>query len=224
MPLLQPLRDSVPGLRWNRALLVLLVVAIHALLLGLLWQALNQPLPNRPSSKVARTDRSQTIVLLLEPYVPTAIKLPRDKPQHDARPARANRTNDIAVPEPVYGSEISNAAAMPSAAAGSAPQPNQLGPTLNLTLSREVLKALVPGLAARSPFQGRLPVTVERKIAEAAAETGPWTEERIDSDHFRLRRGTTCVIVSRPQIAKIDPFSDSIGRLPWGVSQPTECR
>lgn len=44
MPLLQPLRDSVPGLSWNRSLIVLVVVAIHALLLSLLWQALHQPL------------------------------------------------------------------------------------------------------------------------------------------------------------------------------------
>jgi hypothetical protein len=85
-----------------------------------------------------------------------------------------------------------------------------------LTLSREALKSLAAlGLAARSPFQGRLPATVERAIAEVAAETGPWTEERIDFDHIRLRRGTTCVMLSRPEIAKIDPFSDSIGRISW---------
>jgi hypothetical protein len=146
--------------------------------------------------------------------------------------------NATTVPQPVYGSAVSNAAALSSASsvplttgdgaatpsAGSA-STEVSGPRLNLTLSREALKtAAAPGLAARSPFQGRLPVTVERKIAEAAAETGPWIEERIDADHFRLRRGTTCVILSRPQIATIDPFNDALRRLPWGASLPSECR
>jgi hypothetical protein len=211
----------------NRALIVLAVVAIHVLLLGVLWQAMHQPLRNRPSSQVARSDRSQTIVFLLEPYESAAIKPRRDEARPDARRTHADRVQNAAVPMQVYGSEVSNAAALTSAPTPgdtSAEVPKQLGSALNLSLSRETLKTLVPGLAARSPFQGRLPVTVERKIAEAAAETGPWTEERIDADHILLRRGTTCVMVSRPQIAKIDPFSDSIGRLPWGVSQPSECR
>jgi hypothetical protein len=99
-----------------------------------------------------------------------------------------------------------------------------MGPSLNLTLSREALKSLAPGLAARSPFQGSLPATVGRGISQAAAETGSWTEERVDIDRIRLRRGTTCVTLSRPQIAKIDPFSDSSQRLPWAASQPAECK
>ena len=215
----------------NRALIVLAVVAIHVLLLGLLWHAMHQPLPNRPSSPVARSDHSQTIVFLLEPYESAAIKLGRDEARPDARRTHNDRAQNAATPMPVYGDKVSNAAALTSTSSvpptpgdASAETPKQSGSTLNLNLSREALKALVPGLAARSPFQGRLPATIERKIAEAAAETGPWTDERIDADHILLRRGTTCVMVSRPQIAKIDPFSDSIRRLPWGVSQPSECR
>ena len=65
---------------------------------------------------------------------------------------------------------------------------------------------------------GRLPATVERQIAGAAAEAGPWTEERIDLDHIRLRRGNTCIVLSRPEIAKMDPFSDSARRMPWAAS------
>lgn len=209
--------------------IVLVVVAIHVLLLSLLWKAVHQALPSRPSSKVAHPDHSQTIVFLLEPYAPAAIKSGRDEAQLDAhptqvRPKRSEHETHAAVLAPVYGSEGSNAAAMPSATAASVEVPKQLGSTLNLTLSPEALKSLSTlGLVARTPFQARLPVTVERKIAEAAAETGPWTEERIDPDHIRLRRGTTCVMLSRPQIANIDPFSDSISRLPWGASQPSEC-
>ncbi len=211
----------------HRVPIVLLVAAIHALLLGLLWQALHQPLPNRPISKVARTDRSQSIVFLLEPYAPAATKPRRNEPRLEDRSMPADRTHAIAAPEPVYGSEVSNAAALSSATTASVgapmPIPMPSGPSLNLTLSRAALKSIVPGLASRSPFQGRLPDTVERKVAEAAAETGPWTEERIDYDHIRMRRGSTCITYARPQIAKIDPFNEAMGRLPWGGTV-SECR
>ena len=92
-------------------------------------------------------------------------------------------------------------------------------PSLNLALLRQALAPLVaPSFADRSPFHGRLPMTVERQIAAAAAESGPWTEERIDNDHVRLRRGTTCVMMERPQAAVIDPFSDASRRMPWRAS------
>lgn len=110
-------------------------------------------------------------------------------------------------------------APVPSAEIASATPPKPPLSPLKLSLSREALKSLAaPGLADRFPFQGRLPVTVESQIAEVAAETGPWTEERIDADHIRLRRGTTCVVLSRPEIAKIDPFNDAMRRMPWAAT------
>jgi hypothetical protein len=102
-----------------------------------------------------------------------------------------------------------------------------LGPTapaLNLTLSRKDIQSAAPrSFAEQSPFRGRLPKTVERQIAIAAAETGPWTEERIDNDRIRFRRGNTCVMMERPRAASIDPFSDAAGRIPWRSSKPEEC-
>ena len=81
MPLLQALRHSDSALKWSRALIVLLVMAIHVLLLNLMWQALRQPLPNRPSSQVASPERLRTITFLLEPHAPAAIKPRRDDPR-----------------------------------------------------------------------------------------------------------------------------------------------
>ena len=104
-------------MRGYRALIVLVIALIHALLLSLLWRALHQPLPNRLNIKSPRPDRSQTIVFLVKPDAPAVTKARRDSPPISARPKRANREHDIAVPAPVYGSEISNAAAMPSAPA-----------------------------------------------------------------------------------------------------------
>lgn len=218
----------------NRTLIVVGVVAGHMLLLSWLWTVVHQSLPNRlnrSNDLVARPNHAPTIVFLLTPPAPAATKLRRDQTREDAHPTRAEPKHDSAVQVSVQGDELSNAAALSNAALlpsstgdNVAEIPKQAGSSLNLTLSREALKSLPPSLTASSPLQGRLPVTMERKIAEAAAATGPWTEERLDNDHIRFRRGTTCVTYSRPEIAKIDPFSDSISRQPWSASLPSECQ
>ena len=97
-------------------------------------------------------------------------------------------------------------------------------PALNLNLSRKAITSVAPpSFAEQSPFRGRLPTTVERQIASAAAETGPWTEDRIDNDHIRFRRGNTCLMLQRPRAANIDPFSDAAARIPWRASAPEHC-
>jgi hypothetical protein len=96
---------------------------------------------------------------------------------------------------------------------------------LNLTLSPGALKSLAaPGYAAQSPFQGRVPDTMERLVANAFAETGPWTEERIDQDHIRLRRGNTCIDTERPEEARINTMNSASASLPWRASKPYRCR
>jgi hypothetical protein len=215
----------------NRALIVVAVLAAHVLLLSVLWSVANQALPDRPSSQVARVDRSPTIVYLLESPAPAVIQHQPDQAHQDARSTWAERRRDSAVVPLVQGDEVSNAAALSSATSQqplstgqvSAEVPKPMGSSLNLTLSREALKSLPPSLAASSPFHGRLPATMESKIAEAAAATGPWTEERLDNDHIRLRRGATCVTLTRPEIAKIDPFSNWARNVPWAADKPSEC-
>jgi hypothetical protein len=114
----------------------------------------------------------------------------------------------------IGGGQVS--ASLSTAQTDSSAQDKQTGAALNLDLSPGALKLLAaPSLAGRTPYQGKLPATIERQIAAAAAETGSWTEERIDIDHIRLRRGNTCVILSRPASARIDPFNESMRRMPW---------
>ncbi len=216
---------------WSRALVLALVVAIHLLALKLAWPGLHQAPHQRHSGQAARPERSRTMVFLLAPSAPLAISPRQEKALTDARPAQPDRLSGRTLPAPVRGDALANAPvtataaqAMPPSLAASEETPKPTVPALNLTLSRESLKSLVPSAAATSPFQGNVPLTVERRVVDAAAETGPWTEERIDIDHVRLRRGTTCVTLSRPQIAKIDPFSDASKRVPWGASKPSECR
>lgn len=194
------------------------VGGLHLLLVLAWWTV-------RPDMRPPRKDVDVAPVTVWLRGLPTLSAEPvkLERPQRVSRPGRSVRRHRD---DPERNSSASvgslttdGASAMPSSEIASATQPKQLGSTLNLALSREELKSLAAlGLAARTPFQGRLPITVERQIAEVAAQTGPWTEERIDADHIRLRRGTTCVMLSRPEIAKIDPFSDSARRMPWAAT------
>lgn len=97
-------------------------------------------------------------------------------------------------------------------------------PAHNLNLTRKDISSAAPrSFAEQSPFRGHLPKTVERQIASAAAETGPWTEERLYNDRIRFRRGNTCVTAQRPRAASIDPLNEASGRIPWRMSKPEEC-
>ena len=196
------------------------VVGLH-LLLVLAWSRFgNYSLP--PPKNVAIA----TVAVWLPTLSTEPVKLARPE---SASPLDRSVRRDREEPErsstaPLTALPTDDASAMPSAALAATEVPKALGSALNLALSREAQKFLAtPGLAARSPFQGHFPSTVERQIAEAAAETGPWTEERIDSDHIRLRRGTTCVMLTRPRIVTIDPFTDSLRRIPW-AADVSQCR
>ena len=138
-------------------------------------------------------------------------KLPPERPDRRARANMESNAASMSLSVPA----IDTVVAAPAQSASAEP-PTPAASGLNLVLSGKALSSLAaPGLAARSAFQGRLPATVERQIADAFAQTGPWTEERLDIDHIRYRRGNTCITMSRPKAAMVDPFSDSIRRLPW---------
>jgi hypothetical protein len=97
--------------------------------------------------------------------------------------------------------------------------------TLNLTLSKRDLKAKpAPNAAAMSPFHAPLPKTVETQIANAFSHSGPWVEERIDDDHIRMRRGDTCITVTRSLAEGLDAFSDHARRIPWRTGTPYKCQ
>lgn len=162
--------------------------------------------------------------------------LPVPNREQARKPERAqDRTatagqRDTKVPaEPGYMTDTATAPTasgmpLPIEASGPTEAPTSGVPTLNLNLSRKDISSAAPrSFAEQSPFRGRLPKTVERQIANAAAQTGPWTEERLDNDRIRFRRGNTCVTMQRPRAASIDPFSEAAGRIPWRSSQPEEC-
>lgn len=194
------------------------VMGLHLLLLSAWWTSRPDMRPSRKGVDAVTV----TVWLKEPPTLPIEpVKLERPHGVSSAvRSLRRDRDNPARDPASSMGPlAIDGDAAMPTTEIISAPQQKQSGSALNLSLSPEALKFLAaPSLAARSPFQGRLPATVERQIAEAAAQTGTWTEERIDLDHIRLRRGNTCIVLSRPEIAKIDPLSESMRRMPWAAT------
>lgn len=67
--------------------------------------------------------------------------------------------------------------------------------------------------------------TIEAVIAGGMGSGhGPWTEERVDADTVRLRRGEVCVLLKRSRIDNLDPYNASVSPKPWMVSLPTPCR
>ena len=152
------------------------------------------------------------------------------RPQRTQDPTASTRQRDTKKPaDPSYTADVAtaptaSAISLPSEPSGPTEPQAPSAPALNLNLSRKDIMSAAPrGFAEQSPFRGRLPKTVERQIASAAAETGPWTEERLDNDRIRFRRGNTCVMMQRPRAATIDPFSEAAARIPWQMSKPEEC-
>ena len=154
-------------------------------------------------------------------------------PQLKAMPAHTAPTQQYSAPQKDQQHPASTAStepaasldAIPAPASNSAglPAPASSAPALNLNIAPKDMASLAaPSFAAQSPFHGRLPASVERQIANAAAQTGPWTEERVDMDHIRFRRGNNCIMMERPRAAALDPFNDAYARMPWKAST-TDC-
>lgn len=202
---------ALPAKPAARVVVGLAVMGAH--LVGVIaWWTLGHDMP------LARTGGALAPLTVWLPQLQAPIRetLQRTAPAQSLRPER-RQTGGGVDQERVNESVVQPSAAPSAEGAVTEAEPPPLA--LNLNLSRKALTTLAPpSAAALSPFHGRLPATVEQVIANAAAESGPWTEERLDNDHIRLRRGTTCVLLERPQAAALDPFSDAARRLPWRAS------
>lgn len=192
----------------------MLVFGLH--LLGVLtWWTLESDM------HPARRDRELPSIAVWLPALPVLSIVHATRADSRHTPVQPGTLGSTASERPVVAGASRLPAVEPMAfpVSEGVPAPASPAPALDLTLSRKALTALgPPGFAAQSPFHGRLPATVERAIAAAAAESGPWTEERMDDDHIRFRRGNSCIMMERPQAATIDPFSDASRRMPWRAS------
>lgn len=166
---------------------------------------------------LVHADARLTSIAVWVPALPT-LAVRQAQPKTRSQPTSPGRSGlprqrDNGTEEPTQTLDAPTASASDGI---SQPAQAPIAPALNLNLSRQTIASVAPpSFAERSPFHGRLPATVERQIAAVAAEAGPWAEERIDNDHFRLRRGNTCIMMQRPRAASIDPFSEAAARIPW---------
>jgi len=188
---------QLKSFRRFRLLSVALVLLLH---LGFLWvlQGLHPPTPKPQAS----SPRLAPTVLVLLPPLQIQIKTPRlpDKkrpleparagnsvPQASAPPPAAEPLAALtkltapaspvaqiiaASPAPQAPSAPSQAALSAATSAPAAPEPPK---PLNLTLSREAMRALSPASAPLLP-SARLPLTAEQRIGKALTANGPWVE------------------------------------------------
>ena len=215
-----------------------LVLLLH---LGFLWvlQGLHTPTPKlqAPSPRLA-----PTVLVLLPPLQTQSKTPPLPEKKRPLEPARAGDsvTSATAPPpaaEPVTAVTKPTAPASPVAQitpASPAPQAPSAAPIapaapeppkpLNLTLSREAMRALPPASAPLLP-SARLPLTAEQRIGKilAANGSGPWVEERLDAEHVRFRSGDQCITYTRPLAASLFPFDASAQRTPWTTTGMQAC-
>ncbi len=197
------------------------VLGLHLLVI-MAWWSQEHPMPVLRSGPIV-TPISVWLAELPQAVVPPPKSVPaRSVPTPQSSEPLRDHTHDAAV------SDLAPATApgaLPAQEPGSAgvPAPAMPAPALNLSLSSKDIASLAPpSFAAQSPFHGKLPPTVELAIANVAAQTGPWVEERVDLDHVRFRRGNTCIMMERPRATSLDPFSDAYARMPW-KARTTDC-
>lgn len=180
------------------------------------------------------------LLLTLQPHAParsaaprvlTAVRLvPAPRRPPPASPAiAAPRLTAPAVTVPLPPAFDTEAAASPTVEPPAAPISPAEPPRLTLRLT------LPPGYAA-SAAAARNPAlsdprsntprrTLEDRIADAAGNTGPWTEERTSDHRTVMRRGDTCVEVFRSRIADMDPFNGNVAPRTAGMlGKPYKCK
>lgn len=190
----------------------LLILALHAGLLALLQQHL-------PPSSAAPRDWSELRLIRLIPVRPPgpaptpapvpAARLPRPAAQDDVASAAtlASPPSDALEPAPVDPSPP-----------GATPPPQPL----RLSLSS------LSGAARRQPAlddpRANTPVSrFGERIANDLGRDGRWTEERMDADFVRLRRGNTCINLHRNRTAGRQPFDEGSVPTPWGATPAYRC-
>ncbi len=137
----------------------LVVVGLH--LMGLLaWWTMDSAMRAYPSTVAAPS------IAVWLPALPTlAIEAakrlkPESAPPPD--PLRRGDTTELSRAAVLALPAADSAVAAPSTESTSTETPTAPAPALNLTLSRQALASLAaPSFADRSPFHGRLPMTVE---------------------------------------------------------------
>jgi len=196
-----------------------LVVALHAAVLLALWQ-------HRPPRLDAPGERRVTTVRLIEPRRPPPP--PREQPKAPATarlplPARPPAAAVPDTPRPDDAPPVATAPAAAPTPEHAATEPPRM--TLRLTLPPGyAASASVRSAALNDPRSNTRRQTFEDRIANAAAVTGDWVEERAGDGRMRRRRGDTCVETEESRIAMIDRFNENVApRAAKMTGKPYKC-
>lgn len=191
------------------------VAALHLGLLALLWL-------HRPPPLHEPMQRRLTTVRLVPPrQVPPAPASPTaDRPRL--------RAPDLPLPAPpVFSTETPSLVSASPAPAGPAENAPAEPPrtTLRLTLPPGyAASASARSAALNDPRSNTRRLTLEDRIANAAAVTGDWVEERTSDGRMRRRRGDTCVETEESRIAGIDRFNENVApRTAKMTGKPYKC-
>lgn len=195
------------------------VVALHAAALLALWL-------HRPPRLDAPGERRVTTVRLVEPRRPAPP--PREQPRASTMPrlplpARPPAAVVPALPRPDDAPPVATA---PTAAPTPEPATTQPPHTaLRLTLPPGyAASASMRSAALNDPRSNTRRQTFEDRIANAAAVTGDWVEERASDGRMRRRRGDTCVETEESRIAAIDRFNENVApRTAKMTGKPYKC-
>jgi len=195
-----------------------LVAGLHLALFAALWL-------HRPPALDEHRERRLTTVRLITPTPRMPPPPPTSARVEPPRPAEPRLVSPPSLTvEPQVPVEAAPAPVSPPIAA---PQPEPPRTTLRLTLP--------PGYAASSaaarnpalsdPRSNTARPTFEDRIADAAAQTGDWTVERITDHRTLMRRGDTCVEVLRSRIDDMDPFNGNVApRTVKMLGKPYKCK
>ena len=220
--------------------LTFLAPTVLVLLPPLAGQSSTPPLPDQKRPLESARARNSVLQANAPPSIgepdPVVIKLtspasllPAENGNISTDPAVTKLTSSTipatqitpASPAPQAPSVPSQAALSEVPIAPAAPEPPK---PLNLSLSREAMRALPPASAPLLP-SARLPLTAEQRMSKtlAANGNGPWVEERLDMTHVRYRKGDLCITYTRQETAAVLPFVEYAQRLPWISSGMQAC-
>ena len=212
----------------QRPATVALVLALHLVLLaGALrlgvWPERTAPTSRPPLTVQLIWQRLTSPTLPAQPPRPEVQAVRQTRAARTVQQDQPATTNTPAAAEPALQAITLPAAAPSEPATPAAPAASASTP-LNLALPRG---ASAPwrqhSQALDDPRSNTPKLTMEQKLAMAMGGDGGWTEEVIDADHRRLRRGNMCVYLQRSAAAQLDPFHPAFRNLPWQVGQPTRC-
>ncbi|HEY1131303.1 MAG TPA: hypothetical protein VGF12_17995 [Roseateles sp.] len=192
------------------------VAALHLGLLALLW--LHRPPPMQEAG-----ERRLTTVRLVPPR-----RTPPPTPPAAATPRLPMPDLPLPAP-PAFSSETPAVATSPAPAAPAPPADGATAEPPRTTLRLTLPPGYAASASSRSaalndPRSNTRRLTLEDRIANAAAVTGDWVEERTSDGRMRRRRGDTCVETEESRIASIDRFNENVApRAVKMTGKPYKC-